>query len=101
MRLTRSFNAALLLLLTTTSHADDRYIVDYVYDGDTVKLRNADGEIKLRLNDIDAPERNQACGLKARRTLTQLCKGPNIPVTIIITGTVDILPCLKTGDSYY
>lgn len=84
---TRSFIASILVLLTTASHADDSYIVAYVYDGDTVKLRNVDGELKLRLTDIDAPERNQDYGLKARRALIKLCKGPNIPVTVLITGT--------------
>jgi len=61
--------------------------VSYVYDSDTVKLRSANGEFKLRLTDIDAPERNQEYGLKARRALIQLCQGNDILVTAQITGT--------------
>jgi len=59
-----------------------------VYDGDTVKLRsnNSQDEFKLRLSDIDAPERNQSYGLKSRRALMKLCKGENITVTARISG---------------
>ncbi|OIR02875.1 hypothetical protein GALL_150830 [mine drainage metagenome] len=78
---------AFFLLTATTSQAADSYVVTYVYDGDTVKLRNADSEFKLRLTDIDAPERNQEYGLKARRALMTLCQGKHILVTAKITGT--------------
>jgi len=68
------------LLIASTGYAQNTYLVSYVYDGDTVKLRplNASGsqdEFKLRLTDIDAPERNQAYGLKSRRALIKLCQG--------------------------
>lgn len=46
----------------------------YFYDGDTVKIRDANKEFKLRLTDIDAPERNQAYGLKSRRALISFFK---------------------------
>lgn len=104
-----SFRLALiciLLLVTTLSHAEDSlgsdstYIVTYVYDGDTVKLsridrygstdaskaNNSQDEFKLRLNDIDAPERNQAYGLKSRRALIDLCYGASIIATVKISG---------------
>ena len=61
-------------------------MLTYVYDGDTVKLRDADGEFKLRIKDIDAPERNQAYGKKARRAVIQLCKGKDTLVTARLTG---------------
>ena len=47
--------------------------ITYFYDGDTVKVKDAGREYKLRLTDIDAPERNQAYGLKSRRALMQFC----------------------------
>ena len=33
--------------------------ITYFYDGDTVKINDAGYEYKLRITDIDAPERNQ------------------------------------------
>ncbi len=82
--------ACFFLLITTASNAAELYQVTYVYDGDTVKLRaveaREESEIKLRLTDIDAPERNQAYGLKSRRALMKLCQGSNVLVTAHITG---------------
>lgn len=68
------------------------YTVTYVYDGDTVKLQPLDSigsqdAFKLRLTDIDAPESNQAYGLKSRRALIELCYGKNIIATVKISGT--------------
>jgi len=60
--------------------------VSYVYDGDTVKLASSEGDIKLRLADIDAPERNQEYGQKARRALILLCKGSGIKVNVELAG---------------
>ena len=78
--------ATLCFLIAATSYAADAYSVSYVYDGDTVKLRSAQGEFKLRLVDIDAPERNQAYGLISRRALISLCQGPQIVVTAEISS---------------
>lgn len=72
-------------LLPHTSTAQT-YLLTYVYDGDTVKLQDADGEFKLRIKDIDAPERNQAYGKKARRAVMKLCKGKDVLVTAQLTG---------------
>jgi micrococcal nuclease len=80
-----------------------------VYDGDTVKLRSNDSqdEFKLRLSDIDAPERNQSYGLKSRRALMKLCKGENITVTARISGidkyqrSLGKLECNGIDASYY
>ena len=75
----------LCLCFICTSHAkESAYIVTYVYDGDTVKLRpinsnNPKHEFKLRLTDIDAPERAQDYGLKSRRALIKLCQGEFLP----------------------
>jgi len=77
--------ASLCLCLITTSHAKEGvYTVTYVYDGDTVKLRPINSnsqkdEFKLRLTDIDAPERTQDYGLKSRRALIKLCQGELSP----------------------
>ncbi len=75
------------LLCCCAAHASERYSVSYVYDGDTVQLTDSQGQFKLRLSDIDAPERNQPYGLKARRALMRLCQGTYIEVKVEITGT--------------
>jgi len=73
------FTCICLYLCIATSQAEEStYTVTYVYDGDTVKLRpiasnDSQDEFKLRLTDIDAPERNQSYGLKSRRALMKLC----------------------------
>jgi endonuclease YncB( thermonuclease family) len=60
-------------------------VITYVYDGDTVKISENNSEYKLRLTDIDAPERNQTYGKKSRRALMQLCLGANIHA--VLSGT--------------
>ena len=86
MSLLRLVFACLLLLLSASSQAEDTYTVSRVYDGDTVELKNADGKLKLRLTDIDAPERNQAYGQIARRALIKLCKGSDISINLELAG---------------
>ena len=58
--------------------------ITYFYDGDTVKIKDSAYEYKLRLTDIDAPERNQTYGLKSRRALMHFCK--NASVNVYISG---------------
>ena len=57
--------------------------ITYFYDGDTVKIKDGSGEYKLRLTDIDAPERNQTYGQKSRRALMRLCKNADVKVQLI------------------
>lgn len=97
----------MLFLLCIPSHAEDLYTVNNVYDGDTVELKNAAGKLKLRLNDIDAPERNQDYGQKARRALIKLCKGSDISINVELTGKdkynrhLGKLQCNQTDASLY
>jgi endonuclease YncB( thermonuclease family) len=86
MSLLRLVFACLLLLSSTSSQAENTYTVSRVYDGDTVELKTADGKLKLRLTDIDAPERNQQYGQMARRALMKLCKGSDISINVELTG---------------
>ncbi len=47
--------------------------VERVIDGDTLRVRtDSDKEVTIRLANIDAPEKNQPFGLKARRVLLNL-----------------------------
>lgn len=78
----------LSIFLLFSSHLSAQpYQLSTVYDGDTVQLIGATGKLKLRLSEIDAPERNQAYGKKSRRALMKLCKGRDVNVSAIITGT--------------
>jgi len=106
MPLLRFIFAGLLLLLSASSHADITYTVSNVYDGDTVELKsNAGSKLKLRLTDIDAPERNQKFGQKARRALIKLCKGSIISVELIgkdkYNRYLGKLECNQTDASLY
>lgn len=87
MPLLRALMSSLLMLTCALSHAEEGYVVSRVFDGDTVELTNAHSKFKLRLSDIDAPERNQAYGQKARRALSNLCKGSDIEVQYSLVGT--------------
>jgi micrococcal nuclease len=56
--------------------------ITYFYDGDTVKIKDAGYEYKLRITNIDAPERNQTYGKKSRRALMDFCTDATIYVAI-------------------
>ncbi len=78
----------LLSVASNTLASDTQFQVSYVYDGDTVKLKSLQSgeEIKLRITDIDAPERNQSYGKQSRRAVLKLCKGPDIEVEANLSG---------------
>lgn len=113
MRIFRFMYMSVCLLAALTSRAENSdYIVTYVYDGDTVKLRpisssNSNDEFKLRLTGIDAPERNQDFGLQSRRALIKLCQGNNIFVTTEVVAkdkynrSLGRLYCNHTDASIY
>jgi endonuclease YncB( thermonuclease family) len=79
--------------------------ITYFYDGDTVKIKDASYEYKLRLTNIDAPERNQDYGKKSRRALMQLCLGANIHVASMgydkYQRTLGKLTCNDTDASLF
>lgn len=62
--------AALLLPLPALAHQ-----VIGITDGDTIKLLVERREVKIRLANIDAPERKQAFGTRSRESLSELCWG--------------------------
>ncbi|WP_255490576.1 thermonuclease family protein [Dysgonomonas sp. 511] len=52
-----------------------------VADGDTMTIQTSDGRrIKVRLEGIDAPERGQDYGTKARNHLNDLCYGKRVMI---------------------
>ena len=77
-----SFSSAILLL---GNHNACALEITRFYDGDTVKIKDGAYEYKLRLIDIDAPERNQEYGIKSRRALMDFCE--NTQVQVYLYGT--------------
>lgn len=64
----------LLLCLAPLAHAAElQGMVERVADGDTLTLRTDTGLIRVRLTEIDAPERGQPYNQVARRSLVELC----------------------------
>lgn len=99
--------ASLLFFCSAPSYAQDLYTLTHVYDGDTVELKSESGKFKLRLTDIDAPERNQEYGQIARRALSKLCKGSDVSIHVEIVGKdkydryLGKLQCNQTDASLY
>jgi micrococcal nuclease len=52
-----------------------------VHDGDTIRVLYHDGELKVRLDCIDAPELRQPYGQRSKRTLSNLVFGRTVQVT--------------------
>ena len=79
--------------------------ITYFYDGDTVKIKDAGKVYKLRITDIDAPERNQAYGLKSRRALINFCKNTSVQVQLLGTDKygrkLGKLECNNQDVSFY
>ncbi|MGS5088270.1 thermonuclease family protein [Hydrogenophaga sp. A37] len=68
--------ALALALICAAAHADDvlNGAVVRVADGDTLTLAVDGGElVRVRLTEIDAPERGQPYNQVARRSLVELC----------------------------
>lgn len=59
-------------------------MVTGIMDGDTVKVRREGVQVAVRLEGIDAPERKQAFGAKAKEALGKLLEGKE--VRLVETG---------------
>ena len=72
------------LIFSVTSYANEiggRVVA--VADGDTLTLLDANHQtFKIRLAAIDAPEKSQAFGNRAKQTLSRLCFGKEATATI-------------------
>lgn len=58
-----------------------------IYDGDTFRVSNGAGEMKIRLCGIDAPEKDQALGIDSRDHLHSLISQGGGRVTLVKTDT--------------
>lgn len=73
-----------LVLSTAIQSAEDIYgIVVSVADGDTLTLKANDITHKIRLAEIDTPERDQPYGLAATSVLTDLLLGHLVRVKVV------------------
>ena len=72
----RPVAATLLLIgLTSNTHADFTGRVVSVADGDTITVLRDRTQVKVRLLEIDAPEKAQAFGTKSKESLSEMCFG--------------------------
>jgi len=65
---------ALCAAVSQAAHADLNGQVVGVADGDTLTLRVDGGNVRVRLDGIDAPELGQPYGKSARRSLAQIIR---------------------------
>lgn len=84
-----TFNAKATSSAVPHLYAPGAEIYGYVVaimDGDTLKLKAEDGkELRIRLSDIDAPEKGQSFGDKAKKSLSDLAY--NKPAGVRVTGS--------------
>ena len=78
----------LLTLLMTSLHAATIYTgnVIAITDGDTIKILTSDKQqIKVRLANIDSPEKKQPYGQKAKQILSDKIYGKKVTVEKVTT----------------
>ena len=62
-------------MLALSAHADFTGKVVAVADGDTITVLKDLQQVKVRLTEIDAPEKKQAFGNRSKESLSDLCFG--------------------------
>jgi endonuclease YncB( thermonuclease family) len=73
---TRHFLAAALLICAGASSAAELVgRVVSIQDGDTLTILVSRKQIRVRLTEIDAPERRQPFGTRSRQSLSEMCAG--------------------------
>ncbi|WP_245610818.1 thermonuclease family protein [Xenophilus azovorans] len=72
--------AAVLALAAATAYADFTGKVVGVVDGDTLDVLVEKRPVRVRLAEIDAPEKRQAFGTRARQKLSELTFGKTATV---------------------
>ena len=70
----------LLIALTSNAHAFTGKVVN-VADGDTITVLRERTQVKVRLLEIDAPEKAQAFGAKSKESLSEMCFGKTAELT--------------------
>lgn len=70
----------LFLAISVTEAGELSGLVVGVHDGDTLTVLVSREQIKVRLLDIDAPERKQPFGTRSTQSLAELCAGKDARV---------------------
>ena len=71
-------------VLTSTSFAENLTgKVISIIDGDTVTIVNNDQQTKIRLAEIDTPEKHQPYGKKAKKALSNLIFNKEVEVEVV------------------
>lgn len=77
-----------LLLLLFSTHAFPQTITDKVIaiaDGDTLTVLQNKNQYKIRLAEIDTPEKGQPYGTKAKQALSEMVFGKIVTVQVTTT----------------
>ena len=88
MRILASIILALLLVAPSaaraTTYAEISGRVVGITDGDTIRLLTPDNQqVKVRLAEIDAPEKDQPYGMKAKQALSALCFSKTVRAVVV------------------
>lgn len=78
-------NILILPTLFSCVEAAPAITVTRILDGDTLEVKNEGELIRIRLVDIDAPEKSQPFGQRAKQKLSELVKDAN-DVAVSSTG---------------
>lgn len=68
-----------IIILLTAPHSFTGKVVS-IHDGDTITVLHDSTQVKVRLNEIDAPELKQAFGQRARQALGERLQGKTVRV---------------------
>ena len=86
-RIVTGLICTVLLCLSGLAHSDEFTTkVIAVLDGDTVLVKRASGLLKIRLAEIDAPEKAQTFGETSKRSLSNMVMGKQVK---IVSQTMD------------
>jgi micrococcal nuclease len=86
-RIVTGLICAVLLCISGLAHSDEFTTkVIAVLDGDTVLVKRASGLLKIRLAEIDAPEKAQTFGETSKRSLSDMVLGKQVK---IVSQTMD------------
>jgi endonuclease YncB( thermonuclease family) len=71
-----------LLLFKPFSGLDDVYLKS-IYDGDTITIERDGLKVKIRLAEVDCPERDQPYGKEAREFVQKFLEGKTISISAV------------------
>ncbi|MFA9441801.1 thermonuclease family protein [Uliginosibacterium sp. sgz301328] len=81
----RQFLVGLVALCSVGAIAAETFSAPVVgvSDGDTVTVLHDRQQIRVRLSEIDAPEKNQPFGQRSKQSLSELCFGVEAKIHVI------------------